>query len=131
MSFCTNCGKELKGQEKFCTECGTEVQTEEAVDAVFSESNTPKKVARCFSVFGKIGPILGLVSFIIAFIPFVNVFSSQIGPVGIVFSILGKKDAALISSCKRGFWFSLIGTIIGTILYFVYIIMFAYLGIID
>ena len=27
MSFCRNCGKELKGNEKFCSSCGSPVST--------------------------------------------------------------------------------------------------------
>ena len=131
MSFCVNCGKELKEQEKFCPECGAENGTEKFEKTIVSNPVPTYKVAKCFTVFGKIGPIFGLISFIIAFIPFVNVFSSQIGPVGIVFCCLGKKDITLLRKCKKGFKFSLWGTIIGTILYFVYIVIFALLGIID
>ena len=131
MSFCVNCGKELKEQEKFCPECGAENGTEKFEETIVSNPVPRYKVAKCFTVFGKIGPIFGLISFIIAFIPFVNVFSSQIGPVGIVFCCLGKKDITLLRKCRKGFKFSLWGTIIGTILYFVYIVIFALLGIID
>ena len=131
MSFCVNCGKELKEEEKFCPDCGTENGTEEAKETIIPNPAPTYKVAKCFTVFGKIGPIFGLISFIIAFIPFVNVFSSQIGPLGIVFCCLGKKDITLLRKCKKGFKFALWGTILGTILYFVYIIIFALLGIIS
>ena len=71
MSFCVNCGKELKEEEKFCPDCGTENGTEEAKETIITNPAPTYKVAKCFTVFGKIGPILGLISFIIAFIPFV------------------------------------------------------------
>ena len=131
MSFCVNCGKELKEEEKFCPDCGTENGTEEAKETIITNPAPTYKVAKCFTVFGKIGPILGLISFIIAFIPFVNVLSSSIGPVGIVFCCLGKKDITLIRKCKKGFKFSLWGTILGSVLYFIYIVVLAALGVLD
>ena len=124
MAYCINCEKELEDQEKFCPECGKQ-------NDVKIEDNPIANVLTCFKKFAKIGYILGLITFIIAFLPFVSVFSSQIGPAGIVFSVLGKKDKSLTKVCKKGFILSLLGTIIGTILYFVYLLILNYFGIID
>lgn len=128
MPFCMNCGKELKDDEKFCPACGTEVEKEEElVNEILDEPET-KPVPKCFTIFAKIAKVFGLVTFICSFIPFVNVLALEIGPVGIVFSILGKKDPEMIDSCKKSLKFSIWGTVLGLVLYFVYIIVFAMLG---
>ena len=128
MSFCVICGKELNEQEKFCPNCGAEVEGEVKEEQVTEPQPILKSVPKCFTIFGKIGPIIGLVAFITSFIPFVNMLSFEIGPVGIVFCILGKKDIHLISKCSRGLKFSIWGTVLGFVLYIVYIVIFSMLG---
>ena len=64
MSFCVKCGKELNEQEKFCPECGTVVESPEEVVAETVGENKGYNVPKCFTIFGKIGPIIGLVTFI-------------------------------------------------------------------
>ena len=126
MPFCMNCGKELQAEEKFCPACGTAVEAEEVAEAV----SEPKKesVPKCFTIFAKIAKVVGLVAFICSFIPFINVLSFEIGPVGIVFSILGKKDPFMVYSCKKSLKFSIWGTVLGFVLYIVYTVIFAFLG---
>ena len=128
MSFCVKCGKELNEQEKFCPECGTVVESLEEVAAETVGENQGYNVPKCFTVFGKIGPIIGLVTFILAFIPIVNIIAAEVAPIGIVFCILGKKDVTLIRKCKKGLKFSIWATILGIVLYIVYTVIFALLG---
>jgi len=130
MAFCSNCGKELLAEEKFCSNCGTSVDEvvvdEVVVEEVSVENVQENKVPKCFTIFAKLGYIFGLVSFILAFIPFLGAISIELGPVGIVFSILGKKDKTMTAKCKKGLVFSILGTVIGLILYIFYIIVFEF-----
>ena len=129
MPFCMNCGKELQVEEKFCPACGTAVEeTVEVDDVAYDYQPKPTPVPKCFTVFAKIAKVIGIVSFVCAFIPYVCVFSCELGPVGIVFSILGKKDPAMISSCKTSLKFSIWGTVLGFVFYILYTIIFAILA---
>ena len=128
MAFCSNCGRELQAEEKFCPSCGTSVETENVVDEVNVEEVKTPSVPKCFTIFAKLGYIFGLVSFIISFIPFVNILACELGPVGIVFSILGKKDPFMILKSKKGLKLSIWGTVLGIVLYFIYTIIIALLA---
>ena len=128
MSFCVKCGKELNEQEKYCPECGTVVESPEEVVAETVGKYQGYNVPKCFTIFGKIGPIIGLVTFILAFVPFVNLVSAEVAVVGIVFCILGKKDVTLIRKCKKGLKFSIWAVILGFVLYITYTVIFAILG---
>ncbi len=126
MAFCVNCGKELQVEEKFCPSCGTPV--EEVVVEEIVEEVKVNSVPKCFTIFAKLGYIFGLVSFILAFIPFVGLIAAELGPVGIVFSILGKKDPYMIAKSRKGLKFSIWGTVLSIVLYLVLMIIIATLG---
>lgn len=128
MAFCANCGKELQAEEKFCPSCGASVETEDVVEEIKVEEVKKPSVPKCFTIFAKLGYIFGLVSFIISFIPFINVLAAELGPVGIVFSILGKKDPFMVPKCRKGLAFSIWGTILGIVLYITYTVIFALLA---
>ena len=115
--YCSNCGNELKEKDVFCSNCG-----KKKIDNVETVTpNEAKPVLKCFTIFGKIGPIIGLVTFILAFVPFVNLVSAEVAVVGIVFCILGKKDVTLIRKCKKGLKFSIWAVILGFVLCYIYI----------
>ena len=123
MAFCIKCGKELREDEKFCSNCGTKkIDSSEAVEA------TPEKpVMKCFTVFGNVGYALGLVTFIMGFIPFVSFYAWIFGIHGIVFSALGKKDTTQLEKCKKGLRRSIIGSILGIVLFIVTIVAMIFL----
>lgn len=129
MAFCVNCGKELGNDEKFCSNCGTAVESEATFEInsdIVVEEVKVQSVPKCFTVFAKVGYIIGLVSFIAAFIPFLGYLSLASGPAGIVFSILGEKDTSLVAKCKKGLRLSIWATVLGFISYIlIIIIMFA------
>jgi len=137
MAFCANCGKELSADEKFCSNCGAEVAnktlTEEVIEEFkYEEQQTQEAqinlVPKCFTIFGKVGYIVGLVSFIVSFVPIVGYTSFIVGPVGIVFSILGKKDPFNISKCKKGLKLSIWGTILGFVFYILFFFILGMIG---
>lgn len=121
MAYCQNCGNEVREDEKFCPACGASLNENEVNIEIQNENSVPK----CFTIFGKIGYILGIVTIAICLIPWLNVLSFEAGPVGIVFSCLGKKDTSLASKTKVGFILSLVGTIVGFIMYIIYTVIFA------
>lgn len=120
MAYCQNCGNEVREDEKFCPACGASLNENEANIEIQNENSVPK----CFTIFGKIGYILGIVTIAICLIPGLNVLTLEAGPVGIVFSCLGKKDTSLASKTKVGFILSLVGTIVGFIMYIIYMVIF-------
>lgn len=123
MSFCVNCGKELREEEKYCSNCGT--KKNDTIETV--EAASPKPVMKCFTVFGNVGYALGLVTFIMGFIPFVSFYAWIFGVHGIVFSALGKKDTTQLEKCKKGLRRSIIGSIIGVVLFIVTIVAMIFL----
>lgn len=114
MPYCVNCGNEVKENDRFCSSCGFKVN---------GEKEEPKKVMKCFTVFGNVGHALGIVTLVLAFIPFINLYAFIFGIHGIVFSALGKKDESQIAKCNSGLKKSIIGSILGTILFIVFIIV--------
>lgn len=119
--YCKKCGAELLEGIKFCPECGepvgtTEVVEGEVVDFEQSAATPRQHVAKCFTIFGKLGYIFGLISFIFSFIPFMCFVSLELAPIGLVFSILGKKDESLAAKTKKGKTFSILGLVFGFIM---------------
>lgn len=92
--FCKYCGKEIEEDVAFCPYCGKNLQEKELADngneaaPVQAEEKKPPKV---WTVFSRIGRILGIVCFATSFVPVLNYFSLMLGIVGIVFSCLGRK----------------------------------------
>ena len=120
--YCKRCGKELVEGTKYCPECGenNEVVEAEVVDSVCETPQVNKPhVARCFTIFAKIGYGLGIATFICSFIPFVCLFSLSAGEVSLVFSILGRKDPEMRSKAKKGLVFSILGLAISFIVWII------------
>ena len=127
MPYCMKCFKKLSETDLFCPDCGTETWAAKK-GATEEKTVEHKEVPKCFTIFGKIGHIIGIVTFILAFIPIVNIIAAEVAPIGIVFCILGKKDINLIDKCKRGLVFSILATILGIVLYIVYTVLFTLLS---
>lgn len=113
--YCKKCGAELLEGIKFCPECGEPVGTNEVVGYEQTSEAKPR-VAKCFTIFGKLGYTFGLISFILSFIPFMCFVSMELAPIGLVFSILGKKDPMLDAKTKKGKIFSILGLVFGFIM---------------
>lgn len=121
MSYCSNCGNELNEKDIFCSNCGNKIN--DNVETVIP--NESKPVLRCFTIFGNVGYILGIITIILSFIPILGVYAIAPGVHGIVFSALGKKDVKQLKKCKKGLTLSIIGTIVGFVFFFVWIILIA------
>ena len=120
--YCKKCGAELLEGIKFCSECGEPVSVNSGVvEAEILDFEQPAEapkvhVAKCFTIFGKLGYVFGLVSFILGFIPFMCFVSLELAPIGLVFSILGKKDVTLAEKTKKGRIFSILGFVFGFVI---------------
>ena len=119
--YCKKCGAELLEGIKFCPECGEPVGTTEVIEGEVVDFEQPAAtprphVAKCFTIFGKLGYIFGLISFIFSFIPFMCFVSLELAPIGLVFSILGRKDESLAAKTKKGKTFSILGLVFGFIM---------------
>lgn len=121
MAYCQNCGNEVRDDEKFCPACGASLNENETNIEIQNENSVPK----CFTIFGKIGYILGIITISICLIPALNILTFEVGPVGIVFSCLGKKDSTLASKTKIGLILSIIGTVLVFIMYIINAVVFA------
>ena len=129
--FCKRCGKELLEGAKFCPECGETVVVEEPTvevcDCGEPVENKPH-VPKCFTVFGKIGYPLSIVTFVCSFIPFLCMISVEIGVIALVFSILSKRDPQMEAKSKKGKIFSILGLIFGFIMCIVTGVIMGLLG---
>lgn len=115
MGYCSKCGNEYNEGQNFCTVCGNRLDEE-----VFEPD---KKLPLCYKIFGYVGFGLGIFTFIMAFIPIANYVTFISGPIGIVMSCLGKKEKQVYNKARKGFIFSLIGLILGVVLFIVYIVL--------
>jgi hypothetical protein len=123
---CNVCGKENIDEAKFCAGCGNElaetVEAEVIEDGnaeIAQEPETPH-VPKCFDVFAKLGFGLGLGGLIgCIFLGFGFVAAMP----GIVFSALGKKSIKYHNKAKKGLVLSILGTVIGIIVYFAFCII--------
>lgn len=124
--YCKNCGKELSESTRYCPACGTEQLKDAATfDDPFTATATPveePKPAKCWSVFAKVGKILGILAICLSWSPG---YGMIIGIPGIVFSCLGKKanDDVSIYNSKNGLIMSIIGTAISFFIIFIYILL--------
>ena len=74
--YCKKCGAELLEGIKFCPECGEPVGTKEVVEGEVVDFEQPAAtprphVAKCFTIFGRVGFGLSLAGFICGFIPYI------------------------------------------------------------
>lgn len=127
MIYCYNCGKELEDDVKVCPTCGAKIVEEEVVEVV--EATEKPKTKKAFTVLGKIGYILSIVSMCIWWIPIVGLIALDTGIVGIVFNVFGKKDADLNEKCKKGFVLSIVATALAFVSYIIWVVVFEVLAI--
>lgn len=116
MAYCSKCGSVLEEGQKFCSCCGENLCKE--------ETSSLKQIPLCYKIFGYVGFGLGILTFVLSFIPFANYVCVFSGPAGIVFSCLGKKEPQVYNKAHKGFIFSLVGLIIGVVLLIIYTIIF-------
>ena len=139
--YCKKCGKELVEGARFCSECGEPAPINKTFEGLTNEEQmveepayvdpyaepveepVKKHVPRCFTVFGNVGYILALVGFICSFIPVICVSTYQASLVGLVFSILGKRDPELANKTKKGRVFGILGLVFGFIMIIVTILV--------
>lgn len=120
---CSKCGVELANGQKFCANCGAQVGVEPTKQQPKSEyaSVLMKKDTGPWKVFAKIGFVMGIILFILAFILF-NFLSYSFGIISIILSALGTKSVYYSGRAKAGLVFSILAVIIGIILYIVYLV---------
>lgn len=116
MAYCSKCGKELEEGQKFCSGCGENLTNQEEASV--------EHIPLCYKIFGNVGFGLGILTFVLGFIPFANYMCIFSGPAGIVFSCLGKKEPQVYNKAIKGFKFSIAGLIIGVVLLIIYTIIF-------
>lgn len=127
MIYCYNCGKELEDDAKVCPTCGAKIVEEEAVEVV--EATEKPKTKKAYTVLGKIGYILSIVSMCIWWIPFFGLLALDTGIVGIVFNVFGKKDPDLNEKCKKGFVLSIVATALAFVAYIIFVVVLEILAI--
>lgn len=105
--FCKYCGKEHEEDALFCAYCGEPI----------TEHQQEKKPAKCWSVFARIGEILGIITIATCFIPIFGLYSLIPGIHGIVFAGLGKnaKEQPYVSKASVGLTLSIVGTILSIV----------------
>lgn len=116
MAYCCKCGKELEEGQKFCSGCGENLTNQ--------KESSAEHIPLCYKIFGYVGFGLGILTFVMGFIPFANYMCIFSGPAGIVFSCLGKKEPLVYNKAHKGLVFSLVGLIIGIVLLIAYTIIF-------
>ncbi len=127
MIYCYNCGKELEDDAKVCPTCGAKIVEEEVVEVV--EATEKPKTKKAYTVLGKIGYILSIVSMCIWWIPIVGLIALDTGIVGIIFNIFGKKDPDLNEKCKKGFVLSIVATALAFVTYIIWVVVLEVLAI--
>ena len=136
--YCRNCGKEINEETRFCPACGSKpyVENKESYgstyDDLFTTSSEATEVedkpAKCWSVFAKVGKILGIISIAIAIIPLL--YGLVVGVHGIVFSCLGRKaiDDEAINNRNIGLKLSIAGTVISFFSFILYVVLTGVFG---
>lgn len=130
--FCKYCGKKLEDDAKFCSNCGAKVEKEydysyqsAPKDETEYQDVNQKKPAKVWSVFAKVGRILGIVTISLCWLPY---FAFIVSIPGVTFSILGSRaiDEESIDNRKKGLVLSIVGGAISLILYIVCVFLFVY-----
>ena len=150
--YCPKCGTVANKEQKFCVKCGCkldesvstntvevtpepiptpqpkviditpEVQPQKVID-ITPVKNEPSE-GGVWPQFATLGFVFGLIAMCCALFPFVNFMSILLGAVGTVFSALGFKSISKKSNAIMGLIFSIVGLVVGFILFVVYIALF-------
>ena len=118
MSYCMKCLKEIKETELKCPNCGAETYYSAKLKCQEkTKLNNKENFYKERSIMPIIGFILGLVSFIISFIPIIGLFALMTAPPGIVVSAIANARFKYEWRAKRGLLFSILSIIISITLY--------------
>ena len=127
--YCRHCGKELNDEARFCPACGAkqfdesnQYQGSTYDDPFTTATEIEDKPAKCWSVFAKVGKILGIIAIAICWLP---LYGALAGVPGIVFSCLGRKaiDDEAVRNRSLGLKLSIAGAVISVVWYIVLIII--------
>ena len=137
--YCKNCGMKLDDDANYCPRCGTNQQSAGGNSYASAETcaangvNTEKKPPKVWTIFSRVGKILGIACVATALIPYLNLFSLDFGIVGIVLSCLGKKAKTeeTDNDCRIGLILSIIAVAVSFVMIIIYTVVFelAILGI--
>ena len=124
MSYCPNCGASLDENENVCTQCGTSLNAPVCAENSIVEEQSPRRKGP-WNTFARVGNILGTISIITCWIPFVCMTAWMTGPVGIALSAIGlRADAPGMSAkARKGLVKSIIGTAVSIVVYVVFIVL--------
>ena len=138
ITFCQQCGHQFKenSRRNICITCGSTLDEngncpkcsgapvkEQPIVEAPSQEQEEKEPPKVWEIFAKIGFIIGIVTIASSVTLILSALAFSIGPVGIVLSALAKKCKYNIKKAKIGFTLSLIGTIVGFILYIVLLVL--------
>lgn len=127
--YCRHCGRELSQGTRYCPACGAEQTTTEDPFTIGEKSEVVEpKPAKVWSIFSKIGKILGIVAIATSWIPYL--IGLEIGIAGIVFSCLGKKARTDVANdnCRLGLKLSIAGIVVSFVVFILYIVLIVALG---
>ena len=123
--YCKKCGRELTSDTRYCPSCGAEVTAQQTYEDPFTTTVTleEKKPAKVWSIFSKIGKILGIVSIATSWIPFL--IGLTVGIPGIVLSCLGRKAGTEVAqkNFKLGLILSIVGVVVSFFSYLIFYII--------
>ena len=113
MSYCMKCLKEVHDTDLKCSNCGAETYYSTKIKSQEKlKLNNKENIYKERSIMPIIGFILGLVSFIISFIPIIGLFALMTAPPGIVVSAIANARFKFEWRAKRGLLFSILSIII-------------------
>ena len=118
MSYCMKCLKEVQDTDLKCPNCGAETYYSAKIKSQEKlKLNNKGNIYKERSIMPIIGFILGLVSFIISFIPIIGLFALMTAPPGIVVSAIANARFKFEWRAKKGLLFSILSIIISISLY--------------
>ena len=128
MSYCMKCLKEISETELKCPACGEETAYSRRLAAGGDKQQLDKSLFEEKSKMPQIGYTIGLISFIISFIPFVCLLSTVLFQPGIVVSAIALARFKKSEKAKKGLIFSILSGIIGFVIYIASVVVLALLS---
>lgn len=117
MPYCIKCLAQIKENDTYCFRCGSEVNKKQSCD------NEEKLIHRNNKKLSLIGYIIGLITFIISFIPYIGIISFFVAPAGIIICSIAKEKSTTSIKAVIGLKFSIWGTILGIVMFYVNILI--------